>query len=122
MKVIIAGSRNIEDRLGLVKAIKQSGFEITEVVSGTSRGPDKLGESWARANDIPVKEMPANWGKFGSYAGPLRNSEMAKYADAAIILWDGESRGTLNMIKNMVHLDKPYFIRMVFNNETSSKD
>jgi hypothetical protein len=115
MKVVIAGSRHITDRMGLVKAIKQSGFEITEVVSGTSRGVDSLGEAWARANEIPIKEMPANWSKFGNYAGPLRNSEMAKYADAAIILWDGKSAGTLNMIKNMVHLDKPYFIRMVFN-------
>jgi hypothetical protein len=43
---------------------------------------------------------------------------MAEYADAAIILWDGESKGTLNMIKNMHKLDKPYFIRMSFN-ETS---
>lgn len=121
MKVIIAGSRHITDRLGLFKAIKQSGFDITEVVSGTSRGVDTLGEAYARANDIPIKEFPANWSKFGNYAGPVRNNEMAKYADAAIILWDGESRGTLNMIKNMVNLDKPYFIRMVFN-ETSTKD
>lgn len=121
MKVVIAGSRHIKDRLGLVKAIEQSGFNITEVVCGMARGVDTMGEAWARANDIPVKEMPADWGKFGSYAGPLRNSEMAKYADAAIILWDGESRGTLNMIKNMAHLDKPYFIRMVFN-EISTKD
>jgi len=121
MKVIIAGSRQIEDRLALAKAIKQSGFEITEVVSGTSRGPDKLGESWARANDIPVKEFPANWAKFGNYAGPLRNSDMAKYADAAVILWDGQSLGTLNMIKNMDMRDKPYFIKMVFN-ETSTED
>ena len=116
MKVIIAGSRHITDRLAMVKAIEQSRFEITEVVSGTSRGPDTLGESWALANNIPIKVFPAEWSKFGNVAGPIRNSEMAKYADAAIILWDGVSKGTLNMIKNMVLRDKPYFIRMVFDN------
>lgn len=114
MKVVIAGSRNITDRMSLVKAIKQSGFEITEVVSGTARGLDRMGESWARANDIPIKEFPADWHNHGRAAGPIRNNEMAKYADAAIILWDGQSSGTLNMIKNMHQLDKPYFIRMVF--------
>lgn len=122
MKVVIAGSRHITDRLGLVKAIEQSGFEITEVVCGKSRGVDSLGEAWARANEIPVKEMPADWAKFGKIAGPIRNSDMAKYADAAIILWDGKTKGTLNMIKNMVKLDKPYFIRMVFENEASTQN
>jgi hypothetical protein len=114
MKVIIAGSRHIIDRIGLVKAINQSGFKITEVVSGKALGVDKLGEAWARANDIAIKEFPADWTKHGNAAGPIRNSEMSKYADGAIILWDSKSKGTLNMIKNMVKQDKPYFIRMVF--------
>lgn len=114
MKVVIAGSRDITDRMGLVKAIKQSGFEITEVVSGCARGVDKLGEAWARANDIPIKEFPADWNKHGNAAGPIRNAEMAEYADALIVLWDGESKGTKNMIMNMHKRDKLYFIRMVF--------
>lgn len=114
MKVVIAGSRDITDSLGLVKAIKQSGFDISEVVSGMACGVDTMGEAWAAANDIPVKQFPANWNKHFSGAGPIRNAEMAEYADAAVILWDGKSRGTLNMIKNMHTRDKPYFIRMVF--------
>jgi hypothetical protein len=114
MKVIIAGSRGINDRLGLVKAIKQSGFDVTEVVSGTAHGVDKMGEAWALANGVALKEMPADWSKHDKSAGPIRNKQMAEYADAAIILWDGKSRGTLNMIKNMSALDKPYFIRMIF--------
>ena len=115
MRVIIAGSRNISDRSGLLKAIKQSGFDITEVVSGKARGVDTIGETWAVANDIPIKQFPADWSKHGNAAGPIRNSMMAEYADAAIIIWDGKSAGTLNMIKNMHMLDKPYFIRMSFN-------
>lgn len=120
MKVVIAGSRNIKDRLALVKAIKQSGFEITEVVSGKARGPDSMGEAWAMANDVAIKEFPAEWTRFGNAAGLIRNNQMAKYADAAIILWDGKSTGTLNMIKNMDMMDKPYFIRMVFDENSSS--
>lgn len=36
-----------------------------------------------------------------------RNAEMADYCDAAIILWDGESRGTVDMIDKMRRLGKP---------------
>jgi YspA, cpYpsA-related SLOG family len=114
MKVIIAGSRHIKDRLGLVRAIAQSRFDISEVVSGTATGVDQMGEAWALAHDVKVKQFPADWTKHGKAAGPIRNAEMADYADAAIILWDSQSRGTLNMIKNMHTRDKPYFIRMVF--------
>lgn len=112
MKVIIAGTRTIKDYALVVQAITRSGFEITEVVSGCATGIDMLGEQWARANSIPVKEMPADWNRHGNSAGPHRNRAMAEYADAAIIIWDGQSRGTRNMIENMIRRKKPYYIGM----------
>ncbi len=110
MKVIIAGTRSINDYKLVVTAIKRSGFVISEVVSGCAIGVDRLGEQWALANNIPVTEIPANWKLHHNAAGPIRNKEMAEYADAAIIIWDGQSRGTRNMIENMVRRDKPYHI------------
>ena len=107
MKVIIAGSRNINDYKLIVDTIQSSGYTITEVVSGTAVGPDQLGERWARANNTPIKEMPADWIRHGNSAGPQRNRAMAEYADAAIIIWDGQSRGTRNMIENMIRRKKP---------------
>lgn len=112
MKVIVAGSRNVRDYKIVAETIARSGFQITEVVSGCAIGVDTLGEQWARANNIPIKEMPANWNQYGNSAGPIRNKQMALYADAAIVIWDGESRGTRNMIENMVRMKKPYFIGM----------
>lgn len=112
MRVIIAGSRNISDYKLIAETIIKSGFNITEVVSGCATGVDTLGEQWARANDVPIKEMPANWNRHGNSAGPIRNRDMAEYADAAIIIWDGESRGTRNMIENMIRRKKPYHIGM----------
>lgn len=101
MKLIIAGSRSIKDYTALCDAIGQSDFSIGEVVCGAARGVDTLGELWAIQHGIPVHKFPADWGRFGRAAGLYRNSEMASYADAAIILWDGESRGTLDMIDKM---------------------
>jgi hypothetical protein len=97
MKTIIAGSRLITDYAAVCKAIKESGFEITEVVSGTCRGVDLLGERWANENKIPIKQFPADWNKFGKSAGYKRNLEMGKYADALIAVWNG-SKGTEHMI------------------------
>lgn len=112
MKVIIAGSRNIDDYPLVVKTIVSSKYDITEVVSGCATGVDTLGERWAIANNIPIKEMPADWNLHGRSAGPRRNRAMAEYADAAIVIWDGKSPGTRNMIENMIRRNKPYHIGM----------
>lgn len=114
MRVIIAGSRGITELSILKDAIFCSDFSIREVVSGCARGVDSLGEQWADLNGIPVRQFPANWGRFGRAAGMYRNSDMADYADAAIILWDGESRGTLDMISKIRAVGKPREIWMGF--------
>ena len=107
MRVIIAGSRTIVDPTILVSAIEASGFEISLVISGRARGPDTLGELWAQANNIPVEFYPAEWEKYGKSAGYVRNDAMPKVADAAIVLWDGKSAGSKNMIELMRRKNKP---------------
>lgn len=101
MKTIIAGSRGCHDFKIVCKAIQESGFsdEISEIVSGGALGVDKLGEKFAAKFDIPVKIFLANWKKYDKVAGMVRNKEMADYGDALIAIWDGESRGTFNMIQ-----------------------
>ena len=115
LKIVIAGSRTITDITALQFAIDRSDFPITEVVSGCARGVDTLGEQWANSEGVPVSYWPANWARFGRAAGMYRNAEMASYADGAIILWDGESRGTLDMIDKMRRLGKPYEVYMAPN-------
>ena len=107
MKIVIAGSRSITDYVALRRAIAQSDFSIGEVVCGTARGVDTLGELWAAEHNVPVRKFPANWGRFGRAAGMYRNAEMAEYGDGGLILWDGESRGTLDMIDKLRRLGKP---------------
>ena len=98
MKVIIAGGREITDFNAVKTAYFKSDFIATEVVSGAARGVDYLGEVLAKNIGIPVKRFPADWNKYGRTAGPIRNAQMAEYADALIAVWDGESKGTANMI------------------------
>lgn len=98
MKVIIAGSRDIIDGRVLDEALIESGFKVTEVVCGGAKGADELGLIYGTNNDIPVKMMKADW-RYGKSAGRERNVRMARYGDALIALWDGESRGTAYMIR-----------------------
>ena len=105
-KVIIAGSRSIIDYTALQYAIAQSDFSIGQVVCGGARGVDALGAKWASEKSLPCTMFWPDWNRFGRAAGPYRNSEMASYADAAIILWDGTSKGTLDMIDRMRRVRK----------------
>lgn len=98
MKVIIAGSRNIEDYNLIILAVNKSQFVITEVVSGNARGVDKLGEYFAIKEGYKLTTFPANWGKWGKRAGYIRNAGMANYAEALIAVWDKKSKGTKMMI------------------------
>lgn len=97
MKVIIAGGRDIHDRTHVEAAIRKSGFEIDEVVEGGADGVDELGHVWAVENEIPCTHFHPDWDKHGRAAGPIRNAQMADYADALILVWDGESRGSASM-------------------------
>jgi len=98
MKVVIAGDRDVTDRDLVWSIIDQSPFEITEVVCGKARGVDTLGEEWAEAHGIPVKPFPYIRG-VGKAGGPMRNKQMADYADALIAIWiRSKSKGTKDMI------------------------
>lgn len=113
MKVIIAGGRDFTNYALVETAIKVSGFEISQVVSGKAKGVDTLGEVWALANNVPVEAFPADWSQHGRAAGPIRNREMAEYADALIAIWDGESKGTANMIQQARNKKLDVFIYLV---------
>ena len=100
MKIIIAGGRDFDNYDLLFKRCNIILFNVSdiEIVSGKAKGADTLGEKYAKERNLHIKEFPANWKLYGKKAGPLRNEEMAKYADALIAFWDSKSTGTANMI------------------------
>ena len=72
------------------------------IITGAAKGADQLGSFYARSHNIPLKEFPADWTTYGKAAGPIRNQQMLDYAlheiPELIVFWDGESRGTKNMM------------------------
>lgn len=117
MKLIVAGSRHLNGDYRLLTETIFSYFgedhEIKEIVEGgCSKGPDQ----WARflyehaplTKDIEFHtQFEADWETHGKAAGPIRNRAMAKYADQLLLIWDGKSRGSANMKKEMLALGKP---------------
>lgn len=101
-KVIIAGGRNFNDYSRLKNVCSfYLGNKIPneiEIVSGTANGADKLGEIYANENGYKIKRFPADWDKYGKSAGHKRNLQMAEYADALILFWDGKSKGSKSML------------------------
>ena len=111
IKVIVAGNRDFdnggifENAMTWLLPSDSDYAESIEIISGGCTGADALAEIYAKEWDIPLKVFPADWKKYGKYAGPIRNEEMAKYASSdeddwgmLIAFWDGKSRGTKNMI------------------------
>ena len=118
MKVIIAGSRDFNDYEKLhdfCEKVLVNQKDI-EIVSGTADGADELGERYAKEKGYKLKEFPAKWTDlylkpcvikydknkepYNVLAGLNRNEEMAKYADALIVFWNGQSSGAKNMIES----------------------
>jgi len=133
VKTIIAGSRTVLLYEEIVKAVNQSGFTITQVVCGCAEGVDRLGFRWARESGIPVQFFPAwshqhewamsnardgefvtpHFGHLGKGAGFVRNGQMALYAEPLILIWDGQSGGSADMLRRATTLERKVFVHEI---------
>lgn len=118
VKVIVAGSRTANNfelvEKSLMMYFKEHKLHRAdvEIISGTARGADQLGEQFANKYGLKLTKFPADWDKYGKSAGYIRNEEMAKYATENGILfafWDGNSKGT----NHMINLAKKYSLTVI---------
>jgi len=97
-KVIIAGSRSFNN----YKLLKETCDELLsnefQIISGTANGADKLGEVYAKENNLELLRFPADWNTYGKGAGYIRNKQMAENATHCLCFWDSKSKGTKHMI------------------------
>jgi predicted Rossmann fold nucleotide-binding protein DprA/Smf involved in DNA uptake len=112
MKVGVIGSR-IFDNYEKMKEVL-SLYNITEIISGGARGADKLAETYAKENNIPITIFNANWKdishpnarikynawgeKFDANAGLRRNKVIVNNSDIIIAFWDNVSKGTKDSV------------------------
>ncbi len=108
MKVIIAGSREIVDRTAIESLVKMAiMMGATEIVHGGASGVDSIAGGIAKLNGINVRIFPADWAELGKKAGPIRNKQMAEYADVLIaVMPPYGTKGTADMIRQMKAMGK----------------
>ena len=96
MKLAICGSRNIYPQNVEVHHVLDvfglTGKKIS-FLTGCAQGVDK----WVRESGNEPLIFEANWQAFGKAAGPIRNAEIIKEADALLLIWDGSSLGSANV-------------------------
>ena len=121
-KLIVAGGRDFNNYELLAEKLldvmdKKPSISI---VSGMARGADALGVYFAKEHGLKVYPFPAHWNLHGNAAGPIRNRQMAEFADGLLAFWDGKSSGTKHMIEYMQSLNKPVeIVRYVLFNMTA---
>jgi hypothetical protein len=119
MKLIIAGSRDLlewitkDEAFRLINTVLDDEQipikSIERIISGHARGADVVGEEWGEAQDPPIRAdlyLP-NWypwpnepRKFDKAAAFRRNAEMAMNGDGLLLLWNGWTNGSRNMLEN----------------------
>ena len=103
IKLIVAGTRDFIDKEYLWKVLdrylSQRDPSTVTILDGKARGPDRFGGEYGEAKGMRVLPFPADWDKHGNAAGFIRNEEMAQAGTHLIAFWDGQSRGTKDMIE-----------------------
>lgn len=100
-RVIICGDRTWVDG-EVVRAIIGSLPSHCVVIHGNARGVDRLAGLYAEQCGLEVIAVPADWGRYGRAAGPVRNRAMLDqhHPTCVIAIHNdiGSSKGTRDMV------------------------
>lgn len=114
MKVIISGSKQITTPELFEAAIKESGFDITAIVSGGIYGVDTMAERYAEKHGLPIYSFHPDYkNKTASVAKYERNLRMLAVADAIIAIWDGIHRNTRYLLWGATKERIPIYVKYI---------
>lgn len=106
MKLLIAGSRSIKD-FDLAPYIPDG---VDEIISGGAGGVDTLAEKYADDHRISKRIIRPKYNLYKRAAPIKRNEEMVQIADTVLVIWDGDSKGTLSTINFAKKQNKPTIV------------
>ena len=106
-RLLVTGSRGWKDTNRIHKELvlihNAWGGPAIELVHGGAVGADRLAESEAQLLGWKTTPVEADWKLSGRRAGIERNEKMMLMQPAACLaFWDGNSRGTEDMIRRCV--------------------
>lgn len=109
MKLLIVGSRGITE-FDLSVYIPDN---VDTVISGGAFGVDSLAEQYADLHRLSKYIVRPRYDLYGRAAPIKRNEQMVNIADAVLIVWDGNSKGTKYIIDYSKRIGKPFTLVLV---------
>jgi len=112
MRILICGDRNWTNPTPIYRILNNLDKKDI-IIHGACRGADLLAGLIAKELGFIVEEYPAQWGKYGKAAGPLRNREMLNSGANLVIAFHEDikkSRGTINTIRQAQELNIPVIL------------
>ena len=113
--IVAGGGRDLDWPLDEITAAllqASAGRPVALLLHGGARGADRLIDHTARSLAWPVEMIPAEWGRYGRAAGPLRNGLLLRraleqaapsQASVLVVAFPGAS-GTASLVRQARHL------------------
>lgn len=118
---IIAGSRNLTNKVWFENEMAKVPWRIGKVVEGGAKGIDLLGNIYAKRNSIPLETVEAEWkgsnGRTDKAAGIKRNIAMGERSDRGVVFIRDNSKGSTHMAEWLTRHDKRAHVVHVAGNE-----
>lgn len=105
MKYGIIGIRDynhkIYDNRDYIFDVLNNFSDVSGIISGGSKGIEKIVEDWAAENDISVRIVLPNIQQHGKEAAFIvRNDNILAQSEACIVFWDGFNKAIAQFMKN----------------------
>jgi hypothetical protein len=99
--VLVCGGRDYHDRdrIFFVLDLTHAANPIGYLIHGCASGADKMAETWAIQNRVPVERYPALWEEHGRRAGPIRNQLMLDDGKPDLVIAFPGGAGTADMVR-----------------------
>lgn len=99
MRWLVCGGRSFANFEKGYWALSEYCSSASVIIHGGANGADRMADQWARENGIAIDVLPAEWRKFGTSAGAIRNQRMINEGKPQFVLALPGGSGTRDMIR-----------------------
>ena len=97
VSVLVCGGRKFGGWTAVQRVLDRISPDI--IIHGAARGADSMAGRYARENNIPCRDFPAEWQRYGRSAGHRRNQQMLDEGKPDLVVAFPGGTGTQNMVK-----------------------